>query len=204
MKQDRARRTHEVLLDAAASAFVRHGFAGANLSEVAARSRLTKGALYGHFASKADLAEELVRGFEEEWAKLLATHGSSLRGLALGFDRRIHDDVRFAAGLRLAVDASRVARRESAPLGELRTRLLELVRDAQREERMAAEHRPEVLARLILAVLLGVFSTRFGAEDVEGVEGVGDVGDVGDVSGGGVETADELWDAVLSALGPAV
>ncbi|MFF5013958.1 TetR family transcriptional regulator [Streptomyces sp. NPDC001165] len=182
MKQDRARRTHEVLLDSAAAEFVLHGFVGTNLSDVAARSRLTKGALYGHFASKTELAEELTRGFEAEWAKLLASAGSSLRSLrelTVGLARRMDEDVRFAAGLRLAADAARVSRQEPVPVGELRVRLLELVRDAQREGRIDASHRPEALARLVVTLLMGAHVARWEV-------GGGDVG--------------ELWDVVLSAL----
>ncbi|MGW2746732.1 TetR family transcriptional regulator [Streptomyces sp. NPDC001450] len=185
MKQDRARRTHEVLLDSAAAEFVLHGFAGTNLSDVAARSRVTKGALYGHFASKAELAEELTRGFEEEWGKLLASAGSSLgslRELTVGLARRMDEDVRFAAGLRLTADAARVSLREPVPLGELRGKLLELVQDAQREGRIDAGRRPEVLARLVVALLMGAHSTRWSAEG-EGGEEVG-----------------ELWDVVFSTL----
>ncbi|MCZ0988417.1 TetR family transcriptional regulator [Streptomyces diastatochromogenes] len=178
MKQDRARRTHELLLDSAAAEFVLHGFAGTNLSDVAARSRVTKGALYGHFDSKAELAEELTRGFEEEWAKLLASAGSSLRELTVGLARRMDEDVRFAAGLRLTADAARVSRQEPVPLGELRVRLLELIRDAQREGRIDAGHRPEVLARFVVAVLMGEHATRWS----------------------GVEEVGELWDLVLCAL----
>ncbi|MFH8775718.1 TetR family transcriptional regulator [Streptomyces sp. NPDC017958] len=185
MKQDRARRTHEVLLDSAAAEFVLHGFAGTNLSDVAARSRVTKGALYGHFASKAELAEELTRGFEEEWAKFLASAGSSLcslRELTVGLARRMDEDVRFPAGLRLTMDAARASRREPVPLGELRVKLVELVRDAQREGQIDAGHRPEVLARVVVALLMGAHSTRWTAEGESG------------------EEVGELWDVVLSAF----
>ncbi|SOD85521.1 transcriptional regulator, TetR family [Streptomyces sp. Ag109_G2-15] len=181
MKQDRARRTHELLLDSAAAEFVLHGFAGTNLSDVAARSRVTKGALYGHFDSKAELAEELTRGFEEEWGKLLAPSGSSpgsLRELTVGLARRMDEDVRFAAGLRLTADAARVSRREPVPFGELRVRLVELIRDAQCEGRIDARHRPEVLARFVVAVLMGAHATRWS----------------------GAEEVGELWDLVLCAL----
>jgi AcrR family transcriptional regulator len=178
VKQDRARRTHELLLDTAAAEFVLHGFAGTNLSDIAARARLTKGALYGHFASKAELAEELTRGFEEAWDKVLASAGTSLRELAVGLARRMDEDVRFAAGLRLTTDAARTDRTEPAPLGELRCRVRELIVEAQREGRIDAGHRPELLARMVVALVVGVQGTAWAsAEDFA-----------------------DLWDAVLLAL----
>ncbi|ASN28512.1 TetR family transcriptional regulator [Streptomyces pluripotens] len=183
VKQDRARRTHELLLDSAAAEFVRHGFAGTNLSDVVARARLTKGALYGHFASKAELAEELTRWFEEAWRTVLASVGNSLRELTVGLARRIDDDVRFAAGLRLATDAARTDRREPAPLGELRARLHALVVDAQREGRIDAGHRPEVLVRFVVALVMGMHSTRWSTRQ-EGSD----------------NEVLEVWDLVLGAV----
>lgn len=63
-RQDRAERTRNVILDAAAEAFEARGFAGASLSDILARAGVTKGALYFHFASKEELAKALV---EEQW-----------------------------------------------------------------------------------------------------------------------------------------
>ncbi|WP_330288882.1 TetR family transcriptional regulator [Streptomyces sp. NBC_00576] len=190
MKQDRARRTYDQLLDSAATEFLRHGFTGTNLAAVAARSQVTKGALYGHFASKAELADELTRRFEDTWAQLLSSSGRSdrslvctLRELTTELARRLDDDPRFAAGLRLATDAARVDRREPAPIGELRDVLESLVREAQRDGRTHTEQRPEVLARLVLVLLLGTHSTRWGAE-----------------GGGLAEQVREIWDVVQPVM----
>lgn len=178
MKQDRARRTHELLLDTAAAEFVLHGFAGTNLSDIAARAQLTKGALYGHFASKAELAEELTRGFEEAWGRVLASAGTSLRELTVGLARRMDEDVRFAAGLRLTTDAARVERTEPAPLTELRRVVRELVLEARREGRIDPRHRPDVLARMVVTLVVGAQGTAW-------------------TSAG---SSAELWEIVLSAL----
>ncbi|MET7484783.1 TetR family transcriptional regulator [Streptomyces sp. NPDC005538] len=184
MKQDRARRTYEELLDAAAAEFVRHGFAATNLSDIAARTRLTKGALYGHFASKADLADELTRGFEKEWAELLAASGWTLGKLTIGLARRMDDDPRFAAGLRLVTDAAWADRREAVPIGELRERLARLIGEAQSDGRIDTEHRPEALARLVLALLMGTHHTRWG-------------------TGGSVAQVREMWEVLLPEPGAA-
>ena len=63
-RQDRAERTRNLILDAAAEAFEARGFVGASLSDILARAGVTKGALYFHFKSKEELAKALI---EEQW-----------------------------------------------------------------------------------------------------------------------------------------
>lgn len=55
-QQERAIRTRQVLLLAAASVFDEVGYDAASISEILNRSKMTKGALYFHFASKEALA----------------------------------------------------------------------------------------------------------------------------------------------------
>jgi AcrR family transcriptional regulator len=61
--------TRRALLDSAAEAFVDRGFADASLDDIAQAARLTKGALYHHFASKQELFRAV---FEEVEAEMIA------------------------------------------------------------------------------------------------------------------------------------
>jgi AcrR family transcriptional regulator len=54
-REEYAEATYEALVDSAAACFLEHGFAATSLDEVAKRARVTKGAIYHHFASKRDL-----------------------------------------------------------------------------------------------------------------------------------------------------
>src|ERR1700730_14878841 len=54
-QQLRTRETHSRLLNAAEQVFVRDGYEGAQLDEIAAMARRSKGAVYTHFKSKEDL-----------------------------------------------------------------------------------------------------------------------------------------------------
>ena len=54
-REEYAESTYEALLDSAAACFLESGFAATSLDEVAKRARVTKGAIYHHFASKRDL-----------------------------------------------------------------------------------------------------------------------------------------------------
>lgn len=65
----RSTHTRELLLKSAEVIFVRDGYLGAELGEIAALAGRSKGAIYGHFKSKEDLyfalCEERTRGYRE-------------------------------------------------------------------------------------------------------------------------------------------
>lgn len=56
-----ARKTRLTLLDAALSEFTQRGYDRATLQGIAKRAGLTRGAVYHHFSSKAEVFTELVR-----------------------------------------------------------------------------------------------------------------------------------------------
>lgn len=60
VRQERALRTREAILDAAAEVFDAHGYAGAGLAAIIERAGIAKGALYFHFDSKEQLARILI------------------------------------------------------------------------------------------------------------------------------------------------
>ncbi|MDD9382975.1 TetR/AcrR family transcriptional regulator [Streptomyces sp. ZAF1911] len=162
-KQDRARLTQERVLDAAAEEFGAHGFAATNLQVVADRIGLTKGALYGHFPSKAALAHDLTCRFEEGWQEILrtaerspATAQETLQTVTVELAARLQQDVRFAAGLRLVWEAARAQGTTPAELLRLRSVLAALVGRAQQDGEISPGHEPELLAGLLLSMVLGV------------------------------------------------
>lgn len=59
-RQDRAIRTRQAIVVAAAKVFDEVGYEAATISEILSRSGMTKGALYFHFASKEELAQEVL------------------------------------------------------------------------------------------------------------------------------------------------
>jgi len=60
--------TRRCIVDEAALAFARHGYAGTSLNDVIIATGLTKGAFYFHFPSKEALALEVFRSKQQEWA----------------------------------------------------------------------------------------------------------------------------------------
>ncbi|MFJ6086250.1 TetR family transcriptional regulator [Streptomyces sp. NPDC092369] len=151
-KQARARRTHELVLDAAAAEFLRHGYPRANLQHVADRTGLTKGALYGHFASKEQLAQALTAHLDEVVDQLVARTTAEdlpardrLRTLTCALAERIEADVRVNAALRLAMDEIHSTPRPPKVLADLR----------------ALGERPPTapLADLAVVILVGAYCT---------------------------------------------
>ncbi|MFG2293424.1 ScbR family autoregulator-binding transcription factor [Streptomyces sp. NPDC048603] len=59
-RQDRAVRTRQAILEAAAVVFEERGYEAAKLSDIVSLARVTKGALYFHFDSKDELAQAVM------------------------------------------------------------------------------------------------------------------------------------------------
>ena len=68
--------TRQRIIDAAAGCFMQRGYAGTSMSDLIAAAGLTKGGFYFHFASKRDVAVEVVRTRQEAMrAEVFATAG---------------------------------------------------------------------------------------------------------------------------------
>ncbi len=63
-REEYAEATRRALLDAATQVFAEVGFSAGSLDEIARRARVTKGAIYHHFANKSALFEAVVRELE--------------------------------------------------------------------------------------------------------------------------------------------
>lgn len=70
---ERRRNTRAALLDSARTVIAEKGVEGAGLEEIAARAGYTKGAIYGHFATKDDLVLAVLEGVSEELSVEVST-----------------------------------------------------------------------------------------------------------------------------------
>ncbi|MBO1414600.1 ScbR family autoregulator-binding transcription factor [Streptomyces sp. FH025] len=108
VKQERAGRTRQAVLLAAAGTFAQVGFEAASLVDISRRAGVSKGALYFHFVSKQALAEGVraAAGREIGSAALraLRAEGPALQSL-IDFShelaRLLREDVVVRAGVRL-------------------------------------------------------------------------------------------------------
>lgn len=106
-------RTRDAILKAAAEEFDSRGYAAVSLSEIAARVEVTKGSVYFHFPSKADLASAVVHDYSSAWrsiADAVIDSGeeglAALRQLSAEAARIYRDDAGVRAPLRLMRESS--------------------------------------------------------------------------------------------------
>ena len=66
-QQLRTRETRELLMRAAQSIFVRDGYEGADLNDIAELAGRTKGAIYGHFKGKEEIFIALIADRRQEY-----------------------------------------------------------------------------------------------------------------------------------------
>jgi AcrR family transcriptional regulator len=158
-----AAETRDRLLHAAAEAFAERGYDGARVADIAAAAGVTRGAMYAHFGSKAELLACALRTHGRRVLAEMFTVGSgvSITDLLVvmgGGSRRLGD----AKGY-LLVEALVAARRDeeiAAPMGHYVSERAEwlgsLMRAAQADDEIDPALSPNALAHLCL--LLGVGS----------------------------------------------
>ncbi|MGW0885219.1 ScbR family autoregulator-binding transcription factor [Streptomyces sp. NPDC002671] len=113
-KQERAVRTRQALIRAAAEVFADDGYAMASLSVISQRAGVSAGALHFHFAGKDDLAKEVESEAADSMQQLAegcrSAAGSALQSLVrtvFGLLTAAADDPVVRAGFRLSGDPSR-------------------------------------------------------------------------------------------------
>lgn len=80
--EDRTAATRTALLDAARALFIDKGYADTGTPEIVARARVTRGALYHHFADKADLLRAVITREAQAVAETIEG-GTSMQDSAL-------------------------------------------------------------------------------------------------------------------------
>jgi AcrR family transcriptional regulator len=155
--------TRERILSAAAQLFAEHGFSGASMPAIAAQSGITAGAIYRHFASKAELLLEVVKralkalpfSFEQssvaDDATLLPEFAARLTDPALTLLRQLSVEVHAAARRDPEVRKLLVAYNELA-LRKIRTLLAVEEQAGPGDARWA----PEYTARALTVFLMGL------------------------------------------------
>jgi AcrR family transcriptional regulator len=157
-----AAETRERLLGAAADVFAERGYDGTRVADIAAAAGVSNGALYAHFASKADLLEGALRAHGPRLVADLfeADPGRPVMDLLLSIGRRLTHR-RHARGY-LIVEALAAARREADVaqpmhdyIGERAGWLAGLMRMAQADGELDPVVSPDALAHFCLLLAMG-------------------------------------------------
>jgi AcrR family transcriptional regulator len=157
-----AAETRDRLLRAAADVFAERGYDGTRVADIAAAAGVSNGALYAHFASKAELLVDALRthGRRELGDMFAADPSRSITELLLVIGRRLprRPDARGFLLVEALVAARRdedVARPMRDYIGERADWLADLMRVAQAGEELAPELSANALAHFCLALAMG-------------------------------------------------
>lgn len=157
-----AAQTRERLLRAAADVFAERGYDGTRVAEIASAAGVSNGAMYAHFASKADLLVDALRTHGRQMlADLFAADPNrSITDLLLVIGRglvRRRDPCGY-----LIIEALVAARRDEAVarqmhdyVGERADWLADLMRTAQAGDELDPALSPDALAHFCLLLAMG-------------------------------------------------
>ncbi|WP_063857139.1 MULTISPECIES: ScbR family autoregulator-binding transcription factor [unclassified Kitasatospora] len=163
LRQDRAQRTRELVLNCAAELFAARGFHGTSVQDVAAAAKMTKGAVYFHFPGKDVLAVAVVEAHYTRWPALLERARAQQAGpfgtvLAMvdGAAEAFAEDVVVQAGARLQLESILIG----LPLPTPYIGWIELLADLLGQALEQGELRPDVdpgaAARTIVSTFFGM------------------------------------------------
>ena len=83
IQQKRSKQTYQKVLNAATQLFIKVGYHGASISDIADATGLTKGAIYFHFKSKEALVTAILDDFERLYLDKMIAEVESNEGNAL-------------------------------------------------------------------------------------------------------------------------
>ncbi len=156
---ERAARTREAILDAAAEVFDRNGYPAAGLAEILDTAGVTKGALYFHFASKEELARAIIAEqfvVEPEFGSPDEGALQALIDLTFTLARQLVDNVRVRAAIRLAIEHASFTVPLPDPYLEWIRVVRELLVHAKEKGELRAEVDPASVAHLLVGAFTGV------------------------------------------------
>ena len=153
-KQDRAIRTRQSILSAAAGVFEERGYQAATISEILTAADVTKGALYFHFPSKEHLAQGVLSQQDGETSIPRTCKVQQLVDMGMLHAYRLRSDPMVRAGVRLSLDQQAQGLDRSRPF----TRWSEAIRDTLTAAREQGELLPHVTPHDTADVMVASFA----------------------------------------------
>jgi len=153
-KQDRAIRTRQSILSAAAGVFEERGYQAATISEILTAADVTKGALYFHFPSKKHLAQGVLSQQDGETSIPRTCKVQQLVDMGMLHAYRLQTDPMVRAGVRLSLDQQAQGLDRSGPFARWSDSIRETLAAAQQQ----GELLPHVTPRDTAEVMVGAFA----------------------------------------------
>ena len=162
-QQERAVRTRDAVLTAAAEAFADAGFLATSMADIFARAGVTKGALYFHFTSKEELAFAIIDAEEQAAAAIveavLATDAPPLQKLidiSFRWGREIQVNPIVQAGLRMIIEQGTYSRPMPMPYNQWQELATQLLAAAQERGELERSVDPKSMAEFAVSSFTGV------------------------------------------------
>lgn len=162
-QQERAVRTKEAVVTAAAEAFAEAGFLGTSMADIFARAGVTKGALYFHFSSKEELATEIVNGEEAAATQLIqdvfASDSPPLQkviDISFRWSREIQANPIVRAGVRLIIEQGTYTNPMPVPYAQWESVVVELLASAQERGELERTVDAKAMAEFAVAAFTGL------------------------------------------------
>ncbi|WP_436732933.1 ScbR family autoregulator-binding transcription factor [Streptomyces sp. URMC 125] len=154
-KQERAVKTREAILYAAAEIFDEYGYSGASVSKIMNRAGVTQGGMYFHFKSKRSLAQAVMAS-QQDFVNFPMGEAGLQRVIDLTFHlaRELQENVLVRASIRLAVEQGEFGMQDDTVYREWADRLYTYLRAARERGELLSE----VDEREFANVLVGAYS----------------------------------------------
>ncbi|MFJ8011721.1 ScbR family autoregulator-binding transcription factor [Streptomyces sp. NPDC096339] len=158
VKQDRALRTRRAIVDAAAVVFEDRGYDGATLSDIARLAKVTKGALYFHFASKEDIAQAVIEAQGSIHPPFTPQEFKAQEFVDVGmvFAHRLRHDVLTRGSVRLTLEESCRRLNRAAPYQKWIDLHTALMAEAKACGELLPHVDPAQPARLVVGAFAGL------------------------------------------------
>ncbi|OIJ92324.1 ScbR family autoregulator-binding transcription factor [Streptomyces monashensis] len=157
VKAERAARTRQKILLAAAEVFDEVGYERASVTRIVERAGLTLGALYFHFGSKQGLAEALMNAQPATIEPHLESSGlQRLVDITLVWADRMQRDPILRAGVRLAVEQGSHGMNDATSFEEWRALMRSHLDVARADGELRESVSPERVARFVVGACTGM------------------------------------------------
>ncbi|GAA2745603.1 MULTISPECIES: ScbR family autoregulator-binding transcription factor [Kitasatospora] len=156
-QQERAIRTRQAILRAAAAVFDEYGYEAATIAEILARAEVTKGALYFHFDSKEKLARGVLAAQVPQGAVLPQPFKlQELVDVTMAVAHRLPGDPLLRGGVRLAVEQAGQGALGDGPFADWVELCTGLLVEAKAQGEVLPHVEPAATAELVVGAWTGI------------------------------------------------
>ncbi|MEU5900224.1 ScbR family autoregulator-binding transcription factor [Streptomyces venezuelae] len=156
-KQERAVKTREEILRAAAEVFDERGYSGASMREIMKRAGVTLGAVYFHFPNKEALALAVMRAQPTSIVPALKSQGlQRLVDITFVWSHKLQTDSMLRAGVRLTSEQTGFGLDDATPYQEWAGIMEECLADGQTAGDVRADVDVRMLAEFVVSACTGM------------------------------------------------